>query len=321
MMLAGFRGLLGMSEAAVIPAGMKAIAEWFPARERSVATGWFNAGTSLGAMLAPPIVIGVSLVSNWRFAFVVTGGLGLIWAAAWYLVYRPPEQHPAITDEERAYITVERAAMPAARVSARDILTRSRFWSIAVARFLIEPAWQTFSFWIPLYLHGRGMNLAQIAMFAWLPFLAADLGGVLGGYLSPWLVRKFGLHLVHSRIAGVSLGAVLMIAPGCIGLAGTPYIAIVLFCIGGFAHQMISVSLNTLNTDVFAPAEVGTAVGFVGQAGWLGGLLFSLTMGQVIDAIGYTPIFASLTFFDLSAAVVLIATVGRRRQSELANVS
>lgn len=321
MMLAGFRGLLGMSEAAVIPAGMKAIAEWFPARERSVATGWFNAGTSLGAMLAPPIVIGVSLVSNWRFAFVVTGVLGLIWAAAWYLVYRPPEQHRAITEEERAYITAERAAMPAARASARDILGRSRFWSIAIARFLIEPAWQTFSFWIPLYLHGRGMNLAQIAMFAWLPFLAADLGGVLGGYLSPWLVRRFGLHLVHSRIAGVSLGAVLMIAPGCIGLAGTPYVAIVLFCIGGFAHQMISVSLNTLNTDVFAPAEVGTAVGFVGQAGWLGGLLFSLALGQVIDAIGYTPIFASLTFFDLAAAVVLIATVGRRRQSELANVS
>ena len=312
MTLAGFRGLLGMSEAAVIPAGMKAIAEWFPARERSVATGWFNAGTSIGAMLAPPIVIGVSLVSSWRFAFVVTGVLGLIWAAAWYLIYRAPERHSAITAQERAYITAERPVMPAARASARDIVGRSRFWSLAIARFLIEPAWQTFSFWIPLYLHGRGMNLAQIAMFAWLPFLAADLGGILGGYLSPWLVRRFGLDLVHSRIAGVSIGAVLMIAPGCIGLAGSPYVAIALFCIGGFAHQMISVSLNTLNTDVFAPAEVATAVGFVGQAGWLGGLLFSLTMGQVIDAIGYTPIFACLTFFDLTAALVLIATVGRR---------
>jgi len=238
--------------------------------------------------------------------------LGLIWAAAWYLLYRAPERHRAITAEERAYINADRPLMPAARASARDIVTRSRFWSLAIARFLIEPAWQTFSFWIPLYLHGRGMNLAQIAMFAWLPFLAADLGGVLGGYLSPYLVRRFGLDLVHSRIAGVSIGAVLMIAPGCIGLAGSPYAAIALFCIGGFAHQMISVSLNTLNTDVFAPAEVGTAVGFVGQAGWLGGLLFSLTMGQVIDAIGYTPIFACLTAFDLTAALVLIATVGRR---------
>ena len=311
MTLACFRGLLGMSEAALIPSGMKAIAEWFPARERSVATGWFNAGTSIGAMLAPPLVIGVSLASNWRFAFVVTGVLGLFWAAAWYLIYRPPERHGAITPQELAYITAERPVTPPVRTSAREIVTSSRFWSLAIPRFLIEPAWQTFSFWIPLYLHGRGMNLAQIAVFAWLPFLAADLGGILGGYLSPWLVRRFGLELVHSRIAGVSIGAVLMIAPGCIGLAGSPYVAIALFCIGGFAHQIISVSLNTLNTDVFAPAEVGTAVGFVGQVGWLGGLLFSLTMGQVIDAIGYTPIFACLTFFDLTAVLVLIATVGR----------
>jgi ACS family hexuronate transporter-like MFS transporter len=162
--------------------------------------------------------------------------------------------------------------MPPVRASAREIVTSSRFWSLAIPRFLTDPAWQTFSFWIPLYLHGRGMNLAQIAMFAWLPFLAADLGGVLGGYLSPYLVRRFGLDLVHSRIAGVSVGAVLMIAPGCIGLAASPYMAIALFCIGGFAHQVISVSLTTLNADIFSPAQMGTAVGFVGQAGWLGGL-------------------------------------------------
>jgi len=312
MSLACFRGLLGMSEAAVIPSGMKAIAEWFPARERSVATGWFNAGTSLGAMLAPPLVIGVSLASNWRFAFLVPGVLGLIWAAAWYVIYRAPEQHGAITKEERAYITAERLAMPPVRARAREIVRSSRFWSLAVPRFLVDPAWQTFSFWIPLYLHGRGMNLAEIAMFAWLPFLAADLGGVLGGYLSPYLVRRFGLNLLHSRIAGVSGGAVLMIAPGCIGLAASPYMAIALFCIGGFAHQVISVSLTTLNADVFSAAEVGTAVGFVGQAGWLGGLLFSLTIGQVIGTVGFTPIFACLTAFDLTAALILIATVGRR---------
>jgi ACS family hexuronate transporter-like MFS transporter len=312
MTLACFRGLLGMSEAALIPSGMKAIAEWFPARERSVATGWFNTGTSLGAMLAPPLVIGVSLASNWRFAFVVTGVLGLFWAAAWYMLYRAPERHGAITPGELAYITAERPVLPPVRASAREIVTSSRFWSLAIPRFLTDPAWQTFSFWIPLYLHGRGMNLAQIAMFAWLPFLAADLGGVLGGYLSPYLVRRFGLDLVHSRIAGVSVGAVLMIAPGCIGLAASPYMAIALFCIGGFAHQVISVSLTTLNADIFSPAQMGTAVGFVGQAGWLGGLLFSLTIGQVIDTIGFTPIFACLTAFDLTAALVLIATVGRR---------
>jgi ACS family hexuronate transporter-like MFS transporter len=113
-------------------------------------------------------------------------------------------------------------------------------------------------------------------------------------------------------VAGVGVGAVLMIAPGCIGLAASPYMAIALFCIGGFAHQVISVNLTTLNADVFSTAELGTAVGFVGQAGWLGGLLFSLAIGQLVDTIGFTPIFACLTAFDLTAALLLIATIGRR---------
>lgn len=312
--LAFFRGLLGMSEAAAIPSGMKAIAEWFPARERSVATGWFNAGTSLGALIAPPIVIGVSLAANWRVAFVVTGAVGLIWAVAWYACYRPPATHPALTDAERAHIAADRPAASGTKARARDILGSARFWAIAVPRFLAEPAWQTFSFWIPLYLaHERGMDLKQIALFAWLPFLAADLGGVLGGYLSPFLMRRFGLSLIPSRVAGVALAAVLMVAPGCIGLAASPYLAIALFCVGGFAHQMISVLINTLSADVFTPQEVGTANGFVGQAGWLGGLLFSLAIGQLADTLGYGPLFACLSVFDLIGAAVLIATIGRLR--------
>ena len=309
--LAFFRGLLGLSEAAAIPSGMKAIAEWFPARERSVATGWFNAGTSLGALIAPPIVITVSLLAGWRMAFVVTGGVGLIWALAWYLLYRSPDRHRAITPEERAFIAADRPAKPTHKARARDILASGRFWTIAIPRFLAEPAWQTFSFWIPLYLASeRCMDLKQIALFAWLPFLAADLGGVLGGYLSPALMKR-GMPLIPSRVAGICLGALLMIAPGCIGLAASPYLAIALFCVGGFAHQMISVLINTLSADVFAPEEVGTANGFVGQAGWLGGLLFSLAIGQLADRIGYAPLFAALSAFDLIGATVLVVMMGR----------
>ena len=175
-------------------------------------------------------------------------------------------------------------------------------------RFLAEPAWQTFSFWIPLYLASeRGMDLTQIALFAWLPFLAADLGGVSGGYLSPLLMRRFHVPRIHSRVAGVALGAVLMIAPGCIGLVASPYAAIALFCIGGFAHQMISVLINTLSADVFTPDVVGMANGFIGQAGWAGGLLFSLLIGRFADTIGYAPLFAALCVFDLIGAAVLIA--------------
>ena len=307
--LALFRGLLGLAESAAIPSGIKAVAEWFPARERSVAVGWFNAGTSFGALLAPPVVAAVTIWASWRWAFVVTGGVGLIWAAAWYACYRTPENHPSITAEERAMIAADRPRDAPHRTRARDILGARRFWVIAVPRFLIEPAWQTFSFWIPLYLATeRGMDLKQIALFAWLPFLAADAGGILGGYLSPWLIAR-GWQLVPSRVAGVVIGAVLMIAPGCIGLAASPYLAIALFCVGGFAHQMISGLINTLSADVFEPGEVGTANGFIGQAGWIGGLLFSLLIGQLADSIGYAPLFGLLSVFDLAAAAVLLVFI------------
>lgn len=309
--LAIYRGILGLFESAAIPSGIKAVAEWFPARERSVAVGWFNAGTSLGALIAPPVVVAVALWADWRTAFIVTGGVGIFWAAAWYIFYRSPDDHPAITPEEKAMIAVEKPKGPVQRAKAKDILRTSRFWVIAVPRFLAEPAWQTFSFWIPLYLASeRGMDLKQIALFAWLPFLAADVGGILGGYLSPWLMKR-GVSLIPSRVAGVVLGAVLMIAPGCIGLAASPYTAIALFCIGGFAHQMISGLINTLSADVFAPAEVGTANGFIGQAGWIGGLLFSLLIGQLADTVGYAPLFAVLAVFDLIGAAVLIIFIRR----------
>lgn len=308
--LAFFRGLLGATEAAAVPSGIKAIAVWFPARERSVAVGWFNAGTSLGAAIAPPVVIAVSLWADWRVAFIVTGAVGLLWAVAWYAFYRGPNEHPSITPREQALIAADRPAVTPARATAREIVTTRKFWVIAIPRFLAEPAWQTFSFFIPLYLASeRGMDLKQIAIFAWLPFLAADMGGILGGYLSPFLVKRLRMSLIGSRVAGVSLAAVLMIAPGCIGLAVSPYAAIVLFCIGGFAHQMISVLINTLSADVFTPEEVGTANGFVGQAGWLGGLIFTLIIGQLADKIGYAPLFAALSVFDLIGAVVLILSI------------
>ncbi|WP_294332235.1 MFS transporter [uncultured Sphingomonas sp.] len=314
-----FRSLLGVFESAAIPSGIKAIAEWFPSRERSVAVGWFNAGTSLGSLLAVPVVAFVTLWADWRMAFVVTGAVGLLWSVGWWVFYRQPAAHPAITPKELALIAEGRPKPVGRRASAREILGTGRFWIIAVPRFLAEPAWQTFSFWIPLYLASeRGMDLKQIALFAWLPFLAADLGGVLGGYLSPFLVRRFRLKLIPSRVTGVALGAVLMIAPGCIGLAASPYTAIALFCIGGFAHQMISVLINTLSADVFTAEEVGAANGFIGQAGWTGGLLFSLLIGQLADRIGYAPLFGMLSVFDILGAVVLIAGLRHLRLPESA---
>jgi ACS family hexuronate transporter-like MFS transporter len=321
--LAFFRGLLGLSEAAAIPAGIKAISEWFPAKERSVAVGYFNAGTSLGALLAPPLVVWVLVQYSWQMAFVVTGSLGFIWAALWWFFYRSPSKHRWLGEKERAYIikgqepdkvvTAEERKAP----SVRKILSSSRFWGIALPRFLAEPAWQTFNFWIPLYLaKERHMDLKEIAIFAWLPFLAADLGGIFGGYLSPLLMKFFGIKLIDSRIAGIVLGAILMIGPGSIGLAASPYLAIALFCIGGFAHQMISALLNTLSADVFDAHEVATANGFTGTASWTGGLLFTLVVGALVSTIGYGPLFACLAVFDLVGAVIVIMLLrGSRAQT------
>ncbi|SAK77070.1 major facilitator transporter [Caballeronia pedi] len=310
MSLAAMRGLMGLSEAVAIPAGMKVVAEWFPNREKSVAVGYFNAGTSLGSLFAPPLVVFLSLRYGWQSAFVVTGAMGFVWAAFWYWLYRAPGEHPRIGEKEHRAIVdgqtpVAQRSQGKRRI--REVLGTRRFWAIAQARFFAEPAWQTFSFWIPLYLATeRHMDLKHIAMFAWLPFLAADLGGLFGGYLSPFLMKRFRLPLVASRIAGVVLGAFMMIGPACIGLVASPYEAIALFCVGGFAHQMISALVNTLAADVFEPGEVGTAAGFAGMAAWIGGLGFSLMVGALADSIGYTPLFAALGAFDLIGAALLV---------------
>lgn len=310
--LAAFRGLLGMAEAAVIPAGMKTIGEWFPDRERSVATGWFNAGTALGAVIAPVMAALLAKHYGWQAAFVVTGGIGLIFAVAWYRWYRSPQDASYVSAEELAAIQDGQRPVPVSATTIRSIIGSSRYWAIAVPRFLAEPAWQTFSFWVPLYFaKERGWDLTQIAMFAWVPFLAADAGGILGGYLAPWLQRWKGLSLEGSRIAGIWIAAILMIAPGCVGLVASPYAAIGLLAIGGFAHQVISVLINTLSADVFPKSDIAKANGLVGMAGWTGGLLFSLAIGQFADKIGFAPLFACLGLFDLIGAIWLLAL--RRR--------
>jgi len=317
--LAVFRGLLGASEAAAIPAGIKAIGDWFAPRDRSVAVGFFNAGTSLGALIAPPLVIWLTLTWDWRTAFVVTGGAGLIWALAWWRLYDSPERHPALAPTERAAAAAALPAERAPRVPFRALLRQRVFWALAIPRFLAEPAWQTFSFWIPFYLaRERGMDLVGIALFAWLPFLAADLGGILGGYLSPLLMGRFRLGLLTSRAAGVALGAVLMIAPACVGLALDPMTAIALFCVGGFAHQMISVMINTLTADVFPRQALASANGLVGMMGWTGGLLFSLLIGALADRTGFGPLFGLLGVFDVAGALVLFALLQPQRRDAAA---
>ncbi|MCW2239040.1 MFS transporter [Azospirillum canadense] len=320
--MAFFRGLLGVSEAAAMPSGVKTSTLWFPAKERSIATGWFNTGSSVGAMVAPPLVIWLSVSYSWQIAFVVTGLMGVAMSLIWVSLYRNPENHPRLTKDEHAYILDGQQQTQLAKPSVKKVLGKRRFWAIAAARFLTEPAWQTFSFWIPLYMVStRGMDIKQFALFAWLPFLFGDLGCILSGYLSPFFAKRFKMTLVNSRIAGVGIGAVCMIGPALIGLSTSPITAIFLFSMGAFAHQMLSSLLYALVTDTFEKQEVATATGFGGMAGYLGGMIFSLIIGQLANTIGYEPLFACLSVFDLTAFAIIALMLGQRGAGKAATAT
>ncbi|MEY4237421.1 MAG: hypothetical protein RL339_22 [Pseudomonadota bacterium] len=312
--LAFFRGLLGATEAAAIPAGAKTVATWFPPRERPLATSLFQMGTSVGNMIAPPLVAFCILVWNWQAAFYVTGALSLLWAAMWWFGYRDPAQHPRLSAAERALIAEGRSEDLSSKPATRgDVLKSRSFWAIAVPRFLAEPAWQTFNFFIPLYLVAVwNLDLKQIALWAWLPFLAADFGSLAAGLLPGWLMKR-GASLLASRKITMTFGALCMVGPACIGLATSPGVAIALFCIGGFAHQMLNGALITLCADVFDSRTVGTASGMAGTSAWVGGMLFTLLIGQSADEFGYNPLFVALAGLDLVAAAVLWALLKSRK--------
>ncbi|MFD1613210.1 MFS transporter [Sphingomonas tabacisoli] len=302
-----FRGVLGATEAAAIPAGTKTVAEWFPARERPLATSAFQMGTSVGNMIAPPLVVFCILYSGWQSAFLVTGALSLVWAGLWWFCYRAPADHPRLSAAERGLIeqgqsSNDQAVRPATR---RAVLRSRSFWAIAIPRFLAEPAWQTFNFFIPLYLVAAwNLDLKQVALWAWLPFLAADLGSLAAGLLPPVLMRR-GASVLASRKITMTFGAICMIGPACIGLAGSPAMAIALFCLGGFAHQMLNGALITLCSDVFDKRTVATASGMAGTIAWIGGMLFTFAIGKSADAYGYDPLFVALAALDLAGAAVL----------------
>jgi ACS family hexuronate transporter-like MFS transporter len=311
--LAGLRGLLGFAEGSANPAGMKATAEWFPARERGLAGGVYNIGASAGSMLAPPLVVWAILAYNWRAAFAITGALGLVWVVLWLLFYQPPEKHPALSDAERAYISAGQETFlksDGRRPSISSILRHRNFWGIALPRFLADPTWGTLTFWLPLYLSSvLHFDLKHIALFAWMPFLAADFGCLFGGSVAMALQKYCGISVVNARRCAFSLGACLMLGVGFVGLVKSPYTAIALLSLAGFAHQTLSVTVITMSSDLFKKNEVATIAGMAGTFGNAGLLVFSLLIGGLVATLGYTPFFICLGLFDVAGAVVLWTVV------------
>jgi len=316
--LALLRFVMGASEAAATPANAKAIGDWFPKKERPVAAGWAGVGFSIGAMLAPPIIYVAHITFGWQGAFLLTGGLGLLWVGLWWWGYHSPESHPRLSDEERAFINQDNEAIGEKLpffTALKVIGKEKKFYGIAIPAFLAEPAWAVLSFWVPLYLaNERGMDLKQIVMFAWLPFLAADLGSVASGYLTKIYVRWFGLTRVNSIVASSVTGALLMVSLALMTLVKDPWLAIALISVGGFGHQVISCMLSALVVERFDRRQMATVNGMRGSCAWIASFIFSLIIGVTADTIGFNPLFVAMGFFDLIGAVFLVMLIAERRQ-------
>ncbi|WHQ76058.1 MFS transporter [Pantoea sp. Lij88] len=316
--LALLRFVMGASEAAATPANAKAIGDWFPKKERPVAAGWAGVGFSIGAMLAPPIIYVAHITFGWQGAFLLTGGLGLLWVSLWWWGYHSPESHPRLSDEERAFINQDNEAIGEKLpffTALKVIGKEKKFYGIAIPAFLAEPAWAVLSFWVPLYLaNERGMDLKQIVMFAWLPFLAADLGSVASGYLTKIYVRWFGMTRVNSIVASSVTGALLMVSLALMTLVKDPWLAIALISVGGFGHQVISCMLSALVVERFDRRQMATVNGMRGSCAWIASFIFSLIIGVTADTIGFNPLFVAMGFFDLIGAVFLVMLIAERRQ-------
>jgi ACS family hexuronate transporter-like MFS transporter len=314
-MLAVLRGLMGFAEGSAQPGGMKAVAEWFPARERGFAGGFFNIGASFGSMLAAPLVAWSIWYHSWRFGFVIAGAAALLWVALWFRLYHSPKQHPGLTDDERTYIESGQEAHLAAgaeKPAIGSLLRQRNTWGIAIPRLLADPTWGTLSFWVPFYLTTeRGFDLKQIALFAWLPFVAADVGAMVGPTIALWLQRS-GLTLINARRWAFTVGALLMTGMGFVGMVDSPYTAILLLCLGGFAHQTLSITVITMASDLFRKNEVATVAGIAGFCGNLGVLTFTLLIGGLTKRIGYSPFFVALAVFDILGAIWLWSVVRER---------
>lgn len=297
---------IGLTESTFNPAGMKVSAQWFPPRERGLACGIYSIGTSAGAMLAPPVVAWSIIHYNWRIAFVVASVFGIAWSVLWLIAYRAPEKHALITEDELALIGREaKRTKVTHRISLKTLLPRRNLWAISLPRMFADPTWAALGFWMPLYLVTvRHLDLKQIALFAWLPFLTADAGCLFAGLFAGWLNRR-GVTLINAKRITFTLAACLMTLIPLLNFVTTTEMAITLFCVAGFAHQCASITVISMSAEFFNEDEVGTVTGFAGLVGGVGGFIGTLLIGAAVASIGYSLVFDVLGFLDLIGAAIL----------------
>jgi ACS family hexuronate transporter-like MFS transporter len=285
-----FRFLLGAGEAGNWPAAIRIVAEWFPEKERALASGIFNSGSSAGAILAPPVVAFILLRFGWQYAFLLTGVLGFVWLLFWWRLYESP---PASTE----------ASAP---VPAPWPLFRTRFvWSFTVAKIFLDPVWYFYIFWFPEYLkNARHFDMAAIGTYAWIPFFAAGSGNLLGGFLSGWLVRH-GMQVTTARKTSVTAFAILMLSaiPAVLAPSAAWSIAFVSVAMTGYTGSLAS--MLSLPADVFPKNAVASVYGLASMGSGFGGMLFTLITGWVVEHYSYTPVFIGFGIMPLICATIL----------------
>ena len=300
-MLVVSRFLLGMGEGGGFPAATRAVAEWFPTHERASAMGIINAGTAVGAVLAPPLIAVILSFFNWRWIFVISGAMGLLWTAWWRLSYASPQQGPETNDSE--------GGESVAHLRWIDLLRIREVWGMVAAKFLSDAAWYFYLFWLPKYLYdARGFDIKAVGAFAWIPYAAAGVGCIVGGWFSSYLVRReFSLSLARKLALGLSAAVMPLVI-------FVPYVAvswaIVIFSVAYFGQQSWSTLVMVLPTDLLPRRVVGSVAGLVGFGGAMGGIAFGQLVGYLLDhGIGYGVVLTLAGMFHVVAFVVILLAI------------
>ena len=305
----GVRMALGVGEGGAFPGAIKAVAEWFPRRARAFANGLFNAGPNIGAVVTPLILPGIVLAAGWQAAFIITGVAGLIWLPIWLLVYRRPSESRTLSEAERAWIQQD-PPDPVTPIPWRRLLGVKETWAYAIGKFLIDPIWWMFLFWLPDFLHRRyGMDLATFGPPIVAIYLMSDVGSIGGGWLSSQFL-KMGWSLNRSRKTAMLIFALAATPVAFAAYASNVWLAVAIIGLATAAHQGFSANLYTLPGDVFPKAAVGSVVGIGGMIGGIGGMVMSKYVGGVLESLGtYTPIFivASTAYLLALLAVHLLS--------------
>jgi len=286
-----WRFALGLGESGNFPASIKTVAEWFPKKERALATGIFNAGTNVGIIVAAAIVPPITAALGWKWAFVITGLIGIIWLALWLTLYRRPEQHPRLSTEELAHIQTD-PPDTAARVPWATLFPYRQTWAFAIGKFMTDPIWWIYLFWLPDFLYRNyHIDLKSVGLPLITVYLIADIGSVAGGWLSSSLIKR-GWTINRARKTAMLVCALAVVPVIFAGKASNMWVAVLLVGLAAAAHQGWSANLFTTASDMFPRKAVGSIVGIGGMGGAIGGMLIAWLVGEILQLTGsYVPIF------------------------------